>query len=103
MAGFLLAPRPAAPCSFRRILRRAYEGFYLIAVVFGMIELMDDILIEAEPLATWLREDAFWPASFAVGTLIFLSRRTPKERTSPICLSDAELIATTAGGQTHNS
>jgi protein-S-isoprenylcysteine O-methyltransferase Ste14 len=82
-----LIPNPRLWCapvlrfSLRTALRREYNGFYLIVVTFTLIELVSDLLVEAQPFHKWLQNDWFWLAFFATGTLIFFTLRTMKKHT----------------------
>lgn len=73
--------RPVTEFSPRRVLRREYNGFYLIATVFTLIEIADDLVIEGESIWVWLASDWPWLAFFAAGTLAFVSLRTLKRHT----------------------
>lgn len=73
--------RPALPFSPRMALRREYNGFYLIVVVFAAMDLVGDMLSEGESFAEWLVADPFWPALFAVGTVAYLILRVLKKYT----------------------
>lgn len=72
---------PALPFSLRTVLRREYNGFYLIVVTFTLIELVGDLVIEGRSLAAWLEHDWYWWGLFAVGTPVFLTLRFLKKHT----------------------
>ncbi len=73
--------RPELPFSLRTVLRREYNGLLFIVVAFPLIEVVDDVLLQAKPFAIWLREDLHWPVFFGVGAAIFLLLRTLKKHT----------------------
>ena len=72
---------PALPFSLRTVLRREYNGFYLIVITFTLIELVSDLAIEKESFSTWVERDWDWWGLFAVGTLVFLTLRFLKKHT----------------------
>lgn len=73
--------KPALPFSFRNVLRREYNGFYVIVVVVTAFEMANDVLGAQTPLALWIQDDAARLIFFVIGTLMYLSLRTLKRHT----------------------
>lgn len=74
--------RPAEmPFSLRTVLRREYNGFYVVVAGFTAIEFAGDALGEGLTFSDWLREDVHWAALFAAGTTAFLALRFLKRNT----------------------
>lgn len=85
---FRLWKRPDRPFSIRTVLRREYNGLYLIIVVFTAIEVVSDVLGGVKSVEAWVREDFPWLVLLGAGTLAFAVLRYLKKRTS--LLKDAE-------------
>jgi hypothetical protein len=73
--------RPAYPFSLRSVLRREYNGFYLIVAYFTLLDLLTDLLLEHERFADWLRAESAWLGFFAAGTVAFVVLRHLKKHT----------------------
>ena len=73
--------RPSLPFSLRTVLRREYNGFYLVVVVFVTMDLAGDMLAEGESFADWLAGDPAWPALFLAGTALYALVRLLKKYT----------------------
>jgi hypothetical protein len=50
--------------SLRSVLRREYPGLIAIGVVFTLVELVSDTLLEGEPFGRWLVSDRQWVVFF---------------------------------------
>lgn len=74
--------RPDLPFSLRTVLRREYNGFFLIVVAMTVIEMASDVIGEGMSLRQWVADDYEWLVFLAVGTLIFAGLRFAKKRTS---------------------
>ena len=72
---------PALTFSARTVLKRESHGLYLIVFLFTALALVDHVIVKAQPLATWAREDSGWVAFFLLGTLLFLVLRGLKKHT----------------------
>ena len=68
--------------SWKMVLRREPYGFFAIVIVFFVIEVVSDLVVEGDSLIEWLRTDFVWPILFAVGSVIFVALRTLKKKTS---------------------
>lgn len=68
--------RPALPFSWRTVIAREYNGFFVIVLVFTLIELFGDSIAERH----WHVEPA-WMVFFAVGAALFLIARQLKKHT----------------------
>lgn len=68
--------RPTLPFSWRTVLRREHNGFFLIVAVYTVIELVADSIAEHR----WHLE-AGWLAFFLAGALVFLTINQVKKRT----------------------
>ena len=77
----LLWTRPDLPFSIRTVLRREYNGFYVIVAGFTLIEFAGDMLGEHEGLRGWLRGDFHWLVMFVVATVLYLALRSVNRRT----------------------
>ena len=67
--------------SLRMVLRREYNGFYVIVCSFVGIVVLTDLLIEDMTLTQLVVQDRGWLTFFVVGTVIFLTLRTLKKHT----------------------
>ncbi|MGH6718139.1 MAG: methyltransferase family protein [Alphaproteobacteria bacterium] len=72
---------PALTFSWRSALRREYGGAYLIFVTLTLIDLLDDLWREGEPLSAWVHQDAAWIVQFALGSVAYLVMRAIKKKT----------------------
>lgn len=72
---------PAYPFSLRSVLRREYNGFYLIIAYFTLLDLLTDLVIERESLGVWVRSESGWLAFAATGTVAYLVLRHLKKHT----------------------
>jgi protein-S-isoprenylcysteine O-methyltransferase Ste14 len=79
--------RPDLPFSLRAVLRREYNGFYLIVVVFFAMDAFGDLAAGGESVGQWLREDSFWPALFAAGSVAYLVLRLLKKKTAMLTVA----------------
>jgi protein-S-isoprenylcysteine O-methyltransferase Ste14 len=77
----LLWVRPDLPFSIRTVLRREYNGFYVIVSGFTLIELAGDLLGEKEGLRGWWEGDFHWFVMFVAGTVLYLVLRTLNRHT----------------------
>ena len=67
---------PALPFSMRNVLKREYNGFYAVIVVFTLLEIVSDFVADGH-----VEFDAMWAGIFAVGTIAFIVLRTLRRRT----------------------
>lgn len=84
---FRLWQKPGLPFSFRNVLRREYNGFFLIVVFFTANEVVYDLLVEGEDLDEWLATEFGWIVFFAVGAALFIILRWLKRHTRLLLLS----------------
>jgi protein-S-isoprenylcysteine O-methyltransferase Ste14 len=77
----LLWTRPDLPFSLRTVLRREYNGFYVIVAGFTLIELASDLLGEGESLRGWWEGDFHWFVMFVAGTVLYAVLRTLNRQT----------------------
>lgn len=73
--------KPELPFSFRNVLRREYNGFFLIVVFFTANEAVYDLLVEGEDLDEWLTTEFGWIVFFAAGAVVFVTLRWLKRHT----------------------
>lgn len=73
---------PDMPFSLRSVLRREYNGFYLIVVVLFVIEAATDVVGEGRPLSAFVDNDMSWLYFFGVGTVIWAVLRSLKKYTN---------------------
>ena len=78
---FRLWRKPELAFSIRNVLRREYNGFFLIVVFFTSNEIIYDLLFEGESPAEWLASELAWLTFFGAGTAVFLVLRTLKRHT----------------------
>lgn len=71
---------PQQAFSVRTVLRREFHGFYLVVVVFTLIELGHD-MAEGARFSEWVARSFAWPAFFSAGTLLYLLLMVLKKRT----------------------
>ena len=72
---------PAYSFSLRSVLRREYNGFYLILVYFTLLDLLTDLVLEGESFVDWAQAESAWLATFAAGTLAYVVLRHLKKHT----------------------
>lgn len=77
---FRLWQAPQQTFSVRTVLRGEFHGFYLIVVVFTLIELGHD-MAEGMSFAASVAGNFAWPAFFWAGTLVYLLLMFLKKRT----------------------
>ncbi len=68
--------RPRLPFCWRTVLRREYTGFFLIIVVFSILEVAGDSVAQGH-----MRIDWPWVALFALGVAVYSLLRVMKKRT----------------------
>ncbi len=73
--------RPALSFSLRSVLRREYNGFFLIIVFFFINEVVSDLIAGGQSLSQWIAADTHWLYIFAFGTVLFVVLRTLKRYT----------------------
>lgn len=78
---FRLWRRPALPFSFRTVLRREYNGFFLIVAFFTVNEAIYDLLVTGEDGNEWLATEYGWIVFFAAGAAVFIILRWLKRHT----------------------
>ena len=71
--------RSAEPFSLRTVLRREYNGVLAVAASYFILEAVTDLLIEGEPLASWVVEDRPWVWLVVAAALVFLALRFLKK------------------------
>ncbi|RLD62309.1 MAG: lipid A phosphate methyltransferase [Bacteroidetes bacterium] len=71
------------PFSFRNVLKREYNGFFSIIVVFTFLEVLSDFIVNRK-----LEIDLMWLIIFGVGLIIFLTLRTLKKKTNILSVKD---------------
>lgn len=67
--------------SLRNVLRREYNGFYLIVVALTSIEFASDVLGEGISAAAFVGEDSHWLWFLGAGTVVWLTLRMIKKHT----------------------
>ena len=60
----------------RNVLKREYNGFYAVIVIFTLLEIVSDFVADGH-----VEFDAMWAGIFAVGTIAFIVLRTLRRRT----------------------
>ena len=81
---FRLWVKPECRFSFRTLLRREYNGFYLIVACFYLLEWCDRLLFFRNSPGAMTVQQApglYWTTFFVGGTLIFIALRTLKKHT----------------------
>lgn len=78
---FSLWKSPAEKFSLRTVLRREYNGLFVLVLVYLFLDILTDTIADNESVATWAGRDYLWLGIAAVGTVIFFSLRTLKKRT----------------------
>lgn len=81
---FRLWKKPAAPFSFKRILRREYHALFVIGISFFIVEFVTDVVVQKESLASWRADDLFWLLQALIATILFVVLRNLKKRTGLI-------------------
>lgn len=71
------------PFSFRNVLKREYNGFFSIIVVFTFLEVLSDFIVNRK-----LEIDLIWIMIFGIGLIIFLTLRTLKKKTNILSVKD---------------
>ena len=74
--------RPDLQFSWKTVLRREYNGFYLIVAVFTALEFLSDITEDGGSLRRWDHDWSVWLVVFACSTVIWLSLRVLKRHTT---------------------
>jgi protein-S-isoprenylcysteine O-methyltransferase Ste14 len=74
--------QPDLPFSFRTVLRREYSGFLLITLYFAVIEGLEALVFDREPLAQWFADEPFWLVMLALGALAYLALRLVRRFTT---------------------
>lgn len=64
------------PFSLRNILKREYNGFYAIIVMFTVLEVVGDMIVKEK-----LGIDLMWGVILSAGTIVFLILRVLKRKT----------------------
>lgn len=67
--------RPDLPFSLRNVLRREYQGFFLIIVVHTIIEITTDLLGEHKSFQKFVQEDFAWFYFLGFGAAVYLTLR----------------------------
>jgi protein-S-isoprenylcysteine O-methyltransferase Ste14 len=75
---------PARRASVKTLLRREYNGVLAVGAAFAALELISDLGIEHESLATWMWEDGVWVALLFGTALVFWALRTLKKHTATL-------------------
>ena len=81
---FRLWKKPLYPFSVRTLLRREYNGFFLIIASFYLLEWCDRLLFFKDasgPLTISQAPGLYWTLFFSVGTVVFIVLRTLKKHT----------------------
>ncbi len=76
--------RPARPPVLRTMLRREYNGFYLIVAGFYLLEWCDRLLFSRDtgtPMTIAQAPGMYWSLFFIAGTLVFVTLRSLKKYT----------------------
>ncbi|MGQ0663718.1 MAG: hypothetical protein ACT4P2_09050 [Pseudomonadota bacterium] len=81
IGSFMFRWRSQLPFSLRSVLRREYNGFYLIVVALTAIEFATDVIGEGSSLSEFITDDLPWLGFFALGTVVWLTLRTLKKQT----------------------
>jgi len=68
---------PTLPFLIKNVLRREYNGFFVIIVMFTMLEVAGDIFEEGK-----LELDLTWGLIFSVGFIVWIVLRTLKKKTN---------------------
>ena len=69
--------------SLRNVLKREYNGFFSIIVVFIFLEVLSDFIVKRK-----FEIDLTWVIIFGVGLIIFLTLRTLKKSTNILSVKD---------------
>jgi hypothetical protein len=69
------------------VLRREYNGFYLIIVALTGIEIATDMIGEGDTFLTWLDEEPGWVLFFLAGSLVWVALRAIKRHTGWLTVS----------------
>ncbi|MCK5822814.1 MAG: DUF1295 domain-containing protein [Bacteroidales bacterium] len=69
--------------SFKNVLKREYNGFFSIIVVFTFLDILSDFIVKGKLIV-----DLRWTIIFGVGLLIFLTLRTLKKKTNILSVKD---------------
>jgi protein-S-isoprenylcysteine O-methyltransferase Ste14 len=72
---------PETVFSFKRVMRREYNGVLAVAVSFFILEGVLDILFEHESFADWFSDDKAWFVVLLVCAVLFLVLRYLKKKT----------------------
>ncbi len=72
---------PAEKFSFRTVLRREYNGLFVLVLAYLILDVLTDTIADNESVAEWAERDYLWLSIAAVGTVIFFLLRTLKKQT----------------------
>ena len=72
---------PAERFSLRTVLRREYNGLLTVVLAYVGLEGVSDLVVEGEPLNTWIGADWAWVLLFAISLPVCLSLRLLVRRT----------------------
>lgn len=78
---FSLWKPPVEKFSLRTVLRREYNGLFVLVLAYLFLDILTDVVAENESVAEWAGRDYLWIGIAAVGTVIFFALRTLKKQT----------------------
>ncbi|MCG2711096.1 MAG: hypothetical protein L6416_02040 [Candidatus Omnitrophica bacterium] len=69
--------KPELPFSLRNALRKEFNGFFAIIIVFTLIEIIGDVIVKGK-----IELDPVWGIIFGAGCLVFLKILFLKKNTN---------------------